>query len=113
MTKNFIRNLYFAPACFGSTMLATGVAPYYEYDSVGKRTGTIQGYRYMVVLPERGYEALSVKVPGRKTLNINTDDNESVRVEFTDLRVRPYVDYRNGNALAVTATASAVRAVSD
>ena len=110
MTKNFIRTLYIALACLGSIMLANDVSPYYEFKD-GKRTNTILGYRYTVLLPERGYESLSVKVPGPKTLDIKAGG--CLRVEFTDLCVRPYVDYHNGNALAVTATASAVRAVSD
>ena len=107
MSNSFIRSLYYDRACFGS-MIATSVRPYYEFVD-GKRTDKVLGYRYDVVLPQHGYEPLAVKVPGAKTLDVQ--DCESILVEFDDLCVRPYVDYRHNNALAVTATATAVRSV--
>lgn len=104
MNTAFIRSLYFALECFGS-MIAISVRPYNEYVE-NKRTNNILGYRYDVVLPEHGYTEMSVKIPGPKTLDIA--DGASIPVKFDDLRVRPYVDYHHGNALAISAMASAI-----
>ena len=48
----------------GSQILAEEPVPYYTYKD-GKKTDDIEGYRYMIVLPNLAFEKVSVKVPGK------------------------------------------------
>lgn len=56
-----------------------------------KRTNEIGGYRYTVVLPERGLEKIAVKIEGKKRMD--TPQNY-VEVEFDELEL--YIYWLNG-----------------
>ncbi len=96
--------LYIDPNCFGKDMLLVETAPYYEYiDKV--RSNNILGYKYTVVLPQRGFEKLDVKISGNKLLDVKPGDN--ISVSFKDLQVKPYLMFRGDRpALMFTAQAS-------
>lgn len=98
--------LYVDNSCLGKDMLLVETAPYYEY--VNKvRTGNILGYKYTVVLPQKGFEKLDVKIPGKRLLEVQAGQN--IPVSFNKLQVRSYVAYRNDRAsLQFTAEADGI-----
>lgn len=99
-------NLYLEPECLG-TMILVSVAPDY-YGSDKERHADPQGHKYEVMLPAHRYDKLVVKIPGSQLLESPVSGNEP-QVEFTELRVRPYVD-RTGR-MAYTASTTGVRVV--
>lgn len=106
MTTINVRELTFDTRAFGNKFILTDVNPVYEYVD-GQRTSNITGYRYTVTLPQCGYAMLDVKIAGEQ--QIERKVGETMPVVIDDLTVRPYVNYRNHNALAVTATAAGIR----
>ena len=99
-------NLYLAPACLGTMILVSVVPDYYGIDK--ERHAEPQGHKYEVMLPVHRYDKLVIKIPGSQLLESPVSGSEP-QVEFTDLRVRPYVD-RTGR-MAFTASATGVRVV--
>lgn len=91
-------------SCFGSAMLLTRVSAYKEYRD-GTPLDGIAGYKYIVVMPSRGYEVLEVKIPGDKKLDVSFGEN--LPVTFDKLQVRPYMDYKR-NSLGFTAQADGI-----
>ena len=88
----------------GSKLWLVEVAPVFEYRD-NRRTDTVSGYRYIVALPEKGLEKLSVKIDGKQLME---SPNGYVEVTFTGLELYIYWaqgDYRLG------ARASGVQAV--
>lgn len=51
-------------ATLGKRYWLTEVRPVYKYTD-NKKTDEIDGYRYTIVLPERGLEKISVKIEGK------------------------------------------------
>lgn len=70
----------------GERYWLTEVRPIYKYTD-NKKTDEISGYRYTIVLPERGLEKISVKIEDKK--RIDTPDNY-VEVDFEDLELYIY-----------------------
>lgn len=52
----------------GTDYRLTGIRPYYEYKE-GVRTTNIKGYTYEVVLIEKGFEKINVKIEGEDKLS--------------------------------------------
>lgn len=80
----------------GNEYKLVGIRPYYQYvDKV--KSETIEGYNYEIVLMERGYEKISVKIPGRPLLTELNEDSFSsgVSVHFKDLDYRVYAKASN------------------
>ena len=80
----------------GNEYKLVGIRPYYQYvDKV--RSQTIEGYNYEIILMERGYEKISVKIPGRPLLTELNEDSFSsgVSVHFKDLDYRVYAKASN------------------
>ena len=71
----------------GSKFLCVGVSPIVEYMN-GVRTDKIVGFRYSVVLPERGFEKIGVKIEGEKQID---DPEGCVEVCFEGLELTMYV----------------------
>ena len=99
-------NLYLDPACLGA-MVLVAVSPDY-YGSDKERHADPQGHKYEVMLPQHRYDKLTVKIPGAQQLECPVSGNEP-RVEFLDLKVRPYVD-RTGR-MAYTASATGIKVI--
>ena len=51
----------------GKTTLLVDVLPVYHYEN-GHKTETVEGYRYMVVLPEKNFQKIGVKIMGEKQI---------------------------------------------
>ena len=88
-----------------SQMLLVAVRPAYDYVD-GKRSEQT-GFFYDTCLVKHGLSRVSVRITGKQL--IEAPEQGFISVEFTDLLVRPYVG-RDGR-LALTATASAIKAV--
>lgn len=76
----------------GTHLLLTEVTPYYEYES-GKRTEKIKGYKYVVAMPDRGFDKLTIKIEGQRQDDI-VIDGECVEVAFDNLEL--YIYWMNG-----------------
>ena len=74
------------PATVGNKLLLVDIKPRYEYDN-NQRTSNITGYGYTVVLPDKAFEKLTVKIDGQQQMDI-TDGY--VNVNFTDLELYIY-----------------------
>lgn len=98
-----LKNLQLDPACLGKTMYLAGVSPSYRYDENKNRTNEVEGYRYDVALVDRGFERLSVKIPGAQ--QVETKEGEVIPVSFEGLEVRIYVI---GGELKLSASAQKI-----
>ncbi len=74
-----ITDLKIDPLSLGNHLLLVDVAPAYEYKD-GLRTDNILGYRYMVAMPEKGLEKISVRIDGRKRMEA-PDTYQEVRFD--------------------------------
>lgn len=87
----------------GSSLKVVETKPIYEYAD-GKRTTKIKGYKYTVVMPDRGYDRIEVKIEG--SLQLDVTDNP-IDVTFDGLEL--YIFWYNG-AYTLGAKATAIRA---
>ena len=93
-----------AKQTLGRQLLLVGVQPVNKYVN-GKPTDEIEGYKYNVVLPERNFEKIAIKILGRQLIEA---PNGYLEVEFEGLEV--YLYWWNGKyelgarATGVTAT---------
>lgn len=69
----------------------------------GKPTGKVNNNVYDVVLPEKAYKHLLVKIPGPARLTLNENDPQDVFVEFTGLTITPYA-FNGRTGLSAKAT---------
>ena len=86
---------------FGKRMNLTGVEPYYIYEA-GKKTNKIEGFKYNVVLLDREYEKISVKIAGNRLLE--EQEKYDIPIKFVGLEVGFYQDFTTKN-LYLKATA--------
>lgn len=93
--------------CLGSTQFLTSVRPYYAYTD-GVKTKDVMGYRYTVVLPEKQFASLDVKIPGEQQIVLA--DGHYIPVQFVDLALKLYYD--SNHRVQVTATATEICEVS-
>lgn len=73
-----------AEATVGEGLLLVDVLPVNVYEG-GKRTDRISGYRYVIVMPDRAFDRISVKIDGAKQLELSGDEYPTV--EFDDLEI--------------------------
>lgn len=74
------------PATFGNKMWLVDVKPAYAYEN-NHRTDTVIGYRYIVALPERGLDKVSIRIDGAKRMDA---PNGFMEVKFENLEVFIY-----------------------
>lgn len=86
--------------CLGQDMVVTGVRPYYTYEN-GVRTDKLEGFRYSVILLEKGYYALNVKIPGEQKIELVP--GQSIPVKFTGLKLKLYYDRAKRVQIAASA----------
>ncbi len=98
-----ITNLKLNANCVGKKMLLVDVTPCYVYDN-GKRTTDIEGYRYVVALPELGFDKLGVKIEGKQLIE---KPDSYIEVSFEGLEV--FIYWRLGS-YEVGATATGIKA---
>lgn len=87
-----------------------GIPPYWlceikedwEYSN-GTRTGAQLGWKYIIAAPAAALERISVKIPGKKLLEL--EDGEIAEVTFSGLELGVYV--QNGG-LALSAKAQGI-----
>lgn len=92
-------------ASLGNKYLLTDIRPVYKYEN-GKRLDDIDGYKYDIVLPDKKFEKIAVKICGEAKIPYPVE--EPVNVEFEDLKLKPY--WFSGR-YDVSATASDIRVV--
>ncbi|HIY05894.1 MAG TPA: hypothetical protein H9844_02290 [Candidatus Evtepia faecigallinarum] len=81
-----ITDLIVDPRSLGSKLWLVDVLPAYEYQN-NRRTDTILGYRYIIALPEKGLEKISVRIDGAKRMEA---PNGYVEVRFDNLELFLY-----------------------
>ncbi|MCI5499242.1 MAG: hypothetical protein MR419_06940 [Clostridiales bacterium] len=81
-----LTDLVIDPHSLGGEFLLVDVLPAYEYTN-GQRTEKIVGYRYTIVLPERRFEKINVRIDGGKCMDKPKDFSH---VEFQNLEVFIY-----------------------
>lgn len=74
-------------ATVGKNLMLIGITPAYSYEN-GKRTDTVIGYKYEVVLPEKKYEKLNIRILGEQKLDM--PENETPQVVFEGLTINLY-----------------------
>lgn len=81
-----LSDLKIDPASIGARPLLVEVLPSYAY-SEGKRTNNITGYRYVIAMPDHGFDKLSVRIEGKQQLDAPDGYAE---VAFRDLEIYIY-----------------------
>ena len=71
----------------GGQKLLTAIIPSYKYEN-GEKTAEIDGYNYEVVLTQRGFEKIRVKIEGPQAFDMPSD---YPLVEFEGLEIKAYV----------------------
>ncbi len=94
------------PRYFGSQMFLTGVKPVFEYVN-DQKTDKVVGHKYTVVLPQKQFAQLDVKIDGEQRIAL--DREQYLNVKFENLVVKLYYD-RNKN-VQMTARADNVSVV--
>ena len=98
--------LLIAPECLGSEMLLTGVRGYFGYTD-GVKGSALEGYKYTVVLPNRNFAQMDVKIIGNKLLDVVA--GEHYPVKFDNLEIKIYYD--DNRKAQLTARATGVKRV--
>ena len=73
----------------GSKLLLIDVIPSYAYVD-GRRTSTVTGYKYIVILEENKFDRLSVRIDGDKQIDNPIDGNSRTYVRFDNLELSLY-----------------------
>lgn len=88
----------------GQNLLLTSARPYYEYNGT-KKSDNIIGYKYEIVMPDRRYEKINVKVAGKQRIDCGeTSDCLPVVLENLEIKV-----YWMSGTYNLTATADDIR----
>lgn len=88
----------------GKQALLVDVNPVFKYEN-GRRTDTIEGYRYDTVFPGAGFEKVAVKIPGTQQLD---KPQGHANVSFEGLEL--YIYWRN-DGYAVGARANGIHII--
>ena len=96
-----------AEATIGTNPLLVDVKPWYIYVD-GHKSDDIEGYRYIVALPDHQFEKLGVKILGECL--IDKPETGYIPVEFEKLQMHMY--WKNGT-YDVTASALLIKEVTD
>lgn len=99
-------DMIIANASIGTKCLLVEVKPKYEYKE-NQRTDTVIGYGYTVVLPDKQFEKLTVKIDGKQQME--TPDGYT-EVHFNDLEL--YIYWSQGQ-YTVGARAAGIHAVNN
>lgn len=87
----------------GTELILIGIRPYYKYED-GKKVDKIEGYRYEIVLCQRKYERLFVKIAGDQRIPFNEDEG-GLPVQFENLELHVYYQWKTGTyEISATAT---------
>ena len=62
-----ITDLIIDPKSLGTKLWLVDVMPVYEYRN-NRRTENVTGYRYVVAMPERNLDKISIKIEGKKQM---------------------------------------------
>lgn len=62
-----ISDLIISPKSLGGKLWLVDILPAYEYKD-NRRTDNLTGFRYIVALPEKGLEKISIKIDGPQLL---------------------------------------------
>ena len=83
-----LSDLVISAESLGGRLWLTDVVAAYAYKN-NMKTDEIVGYKYVVTLPDKGFEKISVKIDGIK--QIEKPGNGYVEVSFTDLTLFVYM----------------------
>ena len=95
-----LSGLRIVPGDLGTVYLVTGVRPYYAYQN-NERTGKVEGYKYMTVLPGKQFAKIDIKIPGAQRLDVPPGEYISVRYDGLDVKL--YYDHNNRVQLSAKA----------
>lgn len=85
-----ITDLKISNESLGRKLWLVDVLPMYEYKN-NERTDKVCGYKYTVVMPEKNFDRIGIKVEGRKLLD---KPDGYAEVIFTDLEL--FIYWMNG-----------------
>ena len=83
-----LSNLIISPESLGERLWLTDVVAVFEYKD-NRKTENIVGYRYVIVLPDRNFDKIGVKIEGAQQLK--PPENGSVDVRFDNLELFIYM----------------------
>jgi len=83
-----VKDLIIDPRSLGDKLLLVDVAPTYEYNREKRRTDTVTGYRYTIVMPEKAFEKIGVKIEGKQLME---KPESALEVKFTGLELFIYI----------------------
>ena len=89
---------------FGKKFWLVEVAPVYDYKD-GEKTDTVSGYRYVVTLPEKNFEKIGVKIPGKAVVE-QVDGYAECKFAGLEAGV-----YQNGRDYAISAKADSIELI--
>lgn len=96
-------------ATVGDTLLLTDIRPTFRYEQ-GVRSEEITGYTYEVLLADRQYLQLRIKIPGQRQLDPAVLEGQTPRVRVIGLELTPYaINGRTG----VSAKAESIEIIED
>jgi hypothetical protein len=97
-----LRDLIKDPNAELGSMMLIDVEPAFKYDDNNNKTETIVAYTYTILLPDKNYEKLKVKINNTSKL-LDVKDGEIVEVFFTGLELYLYKDEIKARATGISA----------
>lgn len=94
-----------AKQTIGEDLILVDIIPTNVYEG-GKRTDKISGYRYVVAMPNHGFDKISVKIEGSKKLEMPEDEYPVVEFDELDMSI-----YWSPDGYRVAASAAGIRVV--
>lgn len=95
-----ITDVIIDPCTLGNKLWLVDVQPAYSYVD-GHRTDTITGYRYIIALPEKGLEKISVRIDGTQKTEVPNGFSEVI---FQNLELYIYWGALNQPQVGARAT---------
>lgn len=93
-----LTDIIVAMETIGNVYMLVDIKTVYKYEN-GKRTEEVEGYTYIIALPQKAYERIEVKILGKKMIELV--DNEYPEVEFAGLEL--YIVWQGDYKLAARA----------
>lgn len=100
-----ITDVLIANETIGKHLLLVDVAPSYEYKD-GKKTESVEGYKYTIAMQDRSFDKITVKIKGAKQMDVDG----YVPVEFIGLEL--FIYWMNGDYV-LGARATGIKALSE
>lgn len=88
-----LNEIVVSPRTFGKEMILVSQMPYFQYED-GKRTEKRLGYKYEVVLTERSFEKVSVKIESAEPMFTDEEVAGNPKITFEGLEIGLYQDFR-------------------